>query len=126
MSHVSSCRLCPLLDPPAWPPYAAGTIDAESYRSLASVRGHDTNFHKVRDCDQMVYTSVDAFVRHLRDEHNAWFPKSQPDLSPWQRVQVLEVPSVNRTVDLSQHMTSHKCCEVLDLAYTFATVSFDD
>lgn len=84
MSPASSCRLCPLLYLPARPRYATGTRQTESYQSLAAVRGLDTSFHNLRDCDQAVYTSVDAVVKHLRDGHNAWFPdfpNSQPDLS---------------------------------------------
>lgn len=124
MSPSSSCRLCPLLDQTMWPQHGNGAGETEPCQTSPVARRHEPNFHNFRDCDQAIYTSVDEFIRHLRDEHNAWFPKSRPDLTPWQRVQVLEVPSTNRTAHRSLYSTRHSCCEVLDHTYTLATVSF--
>ncbi|KAH7395321.1 hypothetical protein DE146DRAFT_615712 [Phaeosphaeria sp. MPI-PUGE-AT-0046c] len=125
ISPASSCRLCPLLDPPLWP-HTGRMGEVELCHPLAAVHRHDPNFHNLRGCDQVVYTSVDAFVKHLRDDHNAWFPRSEPDLGPWQRVQVLEFPSVQETVHPYQHTISHACCAVLDRAHNLATIYVDN
>lgn len=90
-----SCRLCPLLDDLACSRHSNGSGGAEPCQPLAAAHRNEPNFHKFRDCDQALYTSVDDFVKHLRDEHNAWFPKSLPDFGPWQRIQVLEIPSAD-------------------------------
>ncbi|KAH3946947.1 hypothetical protein HBI56_059280 [Parastagonospora nodorum] len=75
--------------------------------------------HRLRDCEQSIFTDPGLFAHHLESEHAGSVSNlAESDLVPWQRVQFLEIDGGKGLVRTGRPQAGLNCCPDHVYVYT--------